>query len=530
MSIQKRRKFLPPLVGGVNDASNLLSLRTNEAHSIINMHLDPSGVARTRMGSRLLSTLDDPITALFDYHRLVEGESVGELLAVAGYKLYTIDYTTGVETELTTLSTNVRPSMVVFNDGSGNMNVIIANGVDFIMYDGNSVSEVTASFPGSSAPRYLLSYDNRLFAAGCPTDPYVVWVSGIEDASSWDVNDYFSKGNVGGDSYVGLGVVGKYAVLFKRFQIEFVTEGDPQSTTVQHLVASSQYGLSSHWSYITAGGVGYFLDESGIYSISAGNYENTLIVQQIHKKVENAFKELTNLDLVTSTYDPNNNEILFGVQDSSADDFNKSLILNLHLTKFDNYGNIYPIWGGHFEGDAYVPCVLGSFVNPDGKVIILRANGSGNLYVMDESTQYKDDSTDIISKIYTGAVAPLGLSARCNFRSVTPSIWNQNDGSVNVAWVTDASYHGGDIQFVNWNSTLVSLTGNVPVWNEGTQDEYLQVWGSTIWANNAIIPTTLDINKLGRYIEFMIWCEGANDDDKFEYSGLELTFQVKGIK
>ncbi len=528
MPIRKLTRQLPPVRGGVNDVSNLLSLKANEAHAIYNMHLDHEGMARTRRGSRLLSTFDDPVSCIFDYHMVIAGEPSSELLVVAGSKWFKVNYATGVETEIHTLSTDTKPTIVAFNNGSGTMVAILANGTDFLMYDGTTVSNVTSGFQSASNPRYLLVYDNRLFATGCATDPYVVWVSAIEDPTTWGANDYFSQGNQGGDRYIGLGVLGPYALLFKKFQVEYVTEGNPQSDTVQHLVSSRQYGISSHWSYVTEGEVGYFVDESGIYVAYRESSQGTVRVEQIHEKVKNTFSQITQFDTIHAGYDPNRNEIMWGLQETGKDHPNVALVLNTKLTKLDYYQGWKIIWGGRFEGDGYVPSVFGNYVDSTGKILLLRADDVDSLYVMDEDSQYKDGSEDVVAKIYTGAIAPYGLSGRCTFRGVTPSLWQKNDGSTNMAWVTDASYHGSDITALVWNNVLVSLTGDVPVWNEGNQASYLQVWGSTIWAENAVIPVTLDINVVGHYIEFMIWCDGTNADDEFEYGGLEFSFQPKG--
>ena len=119
--IRKSTMVLPPLSGGCRYTDNIFSIQKNEAFKIVNMHLDSRGIAFTRGGSRRLNSNapKGDITSIHQYNRPWGSGIIREVLITISKRWYKLE-SDNTLTQIGGLNSTNKPSIVTFNDGSGN--------------------------------------------------------------------------------------------------------------------------------------------------------------------------------------------------------------------------------------------------------------------------------------------------------------------------------------------------------------------------------------------------------------------------
>jgi len=526
----------PPLLRGCNTTMNVLTLNEYEANVIKNCHIDDRGVAFTRLGSRLLNTtaLDGAVTSIYNFNRPYGSTTVNTVLVTAGDILYKLNDTTDTFDYVHPLNTTARPSWETFQDSSGTAYAILANGHDFIKYDGTTVTGVdtTGDYPWAQNPRYLKAYGDRLLASGCDSDPSTVWVSDTLDCTEWKPSGsalYWTARGQKGDRVTGLGGVYNFGVIFKQFSTDIITEGDPGSTTAEQITVSSEYGTTSHWSILNIGNILYFCDESHIYKgILRNAIENGLEVKPIDNNIYDIYRTVENHSDIVSAYDAEHQEIQFGIRTKYSITSDKSVVYNIGLSEAKGELGAYDVWSGWFEGTGYEPYTLSAVYTSDSGTKIYRGDSLGYVYVMEESFQKKDQKRvagvttdyDVPVKITPAPFKPYGITVRKMARMFMPYVSQYTDASIKIQWIVDGSY------VLPSTDKYLVLYNRVPYWRASTKTYQKQVWSNTVYTDNAVMPRPIGIHEPFQYIMFNIICDGTNDKDFITYNGSELLYQV----
>lgn len=527
MAIGKRRTVLRPLTGGMNYSTDIFSILPNQAQKIRNCHIDPNGRAITRKGSRKLNTtaLSGKITSIYDYRRPEGSGSFSMLLVTAGNYLYEWNTATSTFDTVVELSTSDRPTWATFVSG-GVSYAFMANGTDFYKYDGTRLTAVASSYPWTTAPRYIIEYDDRLIAAGCDSDPYKVFISAILDGTDFfpDTSGSPAKAvswtmkSSTGNRVTGLGRVYDFCAIFQQFGVTIITEADPDSETSKQIMVSTQFGTTSHWSIQTVGNEIFFADDSHLYKGQLrAEVENGLIITPIDDNIYELYKNVSNETDIVSVYDNINQEIQWGM---NLKPYGESQTTFVYNTGLSGKSEEYPfVWSGIFDGSNYEPCSLASVII-DGKPYVYRGDSSGYVYIMDEKTQWKDDTTDIQVEIQTSILNPYGNFQVKRARQFSPFIYQNYDSSVYIQWIVDGS------RILPATTQYLNLRNNIPFWRASTKTIQRQQWNSTIWNDAPVIVTAVSLDCPFHYIQFKIFCDGTNAMDEMSFSGGELFYQV----
>jgi hypothetical protein len=409
----------------------------------------------------------------------------------------------------------------------------MANGTDFIKYDGDNVTVVSDTYPWTSAPRYIMSYDDRLLAAGCDSDPYKIWVSNILDGTDWYGGDSVTAQNwtlksSASSRVTALSKVYDFAVFFHEFGTEIITEADPDSSTSSQIVVSSQYGAVSHWAVQNIGNILYFTDKKHIYKgeIRAA-IEDGLIVTPIDQNIIDKYAECKNPTDVVSVYDAENQEIQWAIKTKSYGNPDTSIVYNVFLSGVSQPGiGVQPVWSGWFDGVGYEPYTLSTVIESDGDLRLYRADTDGFVYIMEEDTKYKDDTyvsaatveNAIVTEIKTAALSPYGMAQQKRARAFIPYLFQYYDSSTSLRWVIDGAYTA--------TASTINLENNVPYWRLATTTDQNQTWNSTVWNDEPTMVRPVNIENPFHYIQFIITNAGTNARDRISYSGGELEYQL----
>lgn len=480
------------------------------------------------------TALNGKVTSIYEYRRPYGAGTKSTLLATTPTRIYeSTDYGANW-TYIANLTGTARPTWETFTDSSNVSHAFLANGVDFIKYDGTTVSAVASTYPWAQNPAYITAYDDRLIAAGCNSDPYKIWVSGILDGTDWFSGtdsaavSWTMKGEKG-NRVTGLGKVYNFLAIFQRRSVDIITEADPSSSTSQQITVSFNIGTTSHWSIQSIGNKLYFANENHFCRgklIDA--IENGLQIEYIDDNIVNKYKKIQNLDDIISIYDDTHNEIQWAIRNFGHIRNDMCLVYNLGLSDAKGELGMQDVWSGWFDGDGYEPYTLAPVICSDGMTRIYRGDEDGYIYVMEEDEQYKDEITagnqDIVTSIHLPPFITYGMGARKRARDFIPRLYQKYEGSTTVQWVVDGSLLRPTTAYT------IGLRNTVPYYHDGTDTKYKQLWNNTIWNDRPIMPTVITVNQPFNYIEFVITNSGANAQDEISYNGSELYYQVFGTR
>jgi hypothetical protein len=515
-----------------------------------NMHLDKNGMFRTRRGSDVRNTtaLNGAVTGIYDFRRPDGTGTTSITMVKAGTYLYKYDGSTF--TALTDLGVTTRPSWATFQDGSDISYVFMCDGTNFIKYDGTTVTTITF-VTAIDMPRYLCVFGDRLLAAGCDSDPYKVFVSAALNGTDWTGNDYWTMKNEKGDRITGLGTVYNYALIFQKFMTTLLTEANPDSTTALQIAVSNKFGTSSHWSIQNVGNKVYFADYNHIYKGELREVvEDGLIVTPIDNNIERKYRTVHNHSDIVSVYDPDHDEIQWGVRTGTKAYNDMALVYNIGRSQPVGALGQMDVWSGWFTGTAlttstasYQPYTLAlvlvaETLNDDAGVPyteyrhkVYRGDENGFVFEMEDDAQYKDETVtdgaavdnNIVSQIWTSMISLNGIAFTKRAREFLPTFYQSYDSATTLEWLVDGRRR------LPATARTIAYSNIVPYWTTGTEADLLQGWGSTVWNEMPIIAKGIAINAPFNYIQFILTNAGANARDEMAYSGGELTYQHHGL-
>ncbi len=542
---------MPPITGGMNDNPNFLMVGADQAYNIRNCHIDGSGMVYSRRGSRKVNAtaMSGKVTSIYEWRRPYGTSTRSTILVTSGRWLYSINATTGATTQLAYLSTEDRPTWASFPNASGTSCAYMANGTDFFIYDGTTVSSACADPPWTNcAPRYIKAYGDRLLASGCDSDPYKVFVSDQLDGTDFKPASgaalYWTVKNIKGERVSGLGLIYNFAVFFQASSTTIITGADASSSSYSQIVVSHEYGTTSHWSVQSVGAYMYFADESHIYRAYLRDaVENGLVVEPCNGNIGGTYTDKAKSTDMVSVYDPNCGEIWFGMNTerfTSNARKDTALVYNLNLSKNTTEG-YKDIWSGYFNGDGFEVYSLALVITPVAALTydhrkmqgltgteypyVWRGDEDGYVYICGEDEKYLDDDNYVPSEITTGAIAPWGVGYQKYAREFAPLVYERYKDAIQVQWIVDGRYE------LPSTAVYVELENTVPYWNDGTTyPDMKQQWNSTVWNEMPVMPVLISIDEPFNYIQFRLKCAGTNARDAIAYSGGELYYQLQGVQ
>ena len=533
MAIRKRVLNLPPLFGGCRYIDNILSIRNVEAYILKNVHINERGITYTRGGSRLLNSTSpsDEVTSIHEYARPSGSKIIRETLVTIGKNWYKLE--DGTLTRIGTLNSDNKPSVVTFNDGSGGSIAILANGVDFVKYDGTDVTQLLSDFSDFVAtfkPKYLFVYENRLMASGCADTPTRIYASGLLDPTSWGADAYFSYDD-DKEPINGIGSAWSFLVAFKKNSVYIDSEGNPESTTLQQTLVARGFGASSHWGIVTVGDNIFFGNQTNFYSgVLRSQTTDGLQVHIISDNINKKFLEINSFDEYEGIYVDKAQEIRWGVKTGSSSVYNTELVYNTALSHINIQGLRQDIWNGWWEGTSYEVSSYGLITNTNGSFSVYRGDSKGKVYIMEEDFTFKDDDSDgtgqdIETLIHLGPALPSGLAYRKNFRKAILYLFQNVNGSTTLQYNMSGRYRKPD------TGVVLKVEGHISYWNDGfavTSDpDITAAWTEVLWADAPMLPYPVGINDFGTFIELIITNDGSEDQDKIAYGGAQITYQIK---
>ena len=188
----------PTCQHGVNDSEYPNTIATSQISKGVNFDMTAAGELETRGGSQLLSdTAAGSTGALPHEHLFIIRESNGTItrtrMLKSGTVLYKYNTSTGVYDSVKTGLSSARPSMVNFISTTGVDIMLYADGTNFYMYDGTTVTNILSKFTAgnaTSAPSFLFVKHNVVFASGVKENPDVLfWCDPNKPDSNWPSRD-----------------------------------------------------------------------------------------------------------------------------------------------------------------------------------------------------------------------------------------------------------------------------------------------------------------------------------------------------
>ena len=652
MALGKLRGSVPAPVGGVNNTDNIFSIDRDQVYRAINMRLNQDGVFETRRGSnRLNSTAaasGELITSIYDYRRPDGSGRTRHILVTAGKYLYEFDEDTNTVTQLRELLTDERPSWITFGNAVGGSVAIMANGTDFLSFNGFKVEDITfaesvpelgaeflastgwtstnwtgswtvgwshtvdqstalssstaavastkyyidytvsgrtdgsftiafggksktgveatgvfqpttsttdglvitpsTKFNGTiiisikvvtltthvSAPRYLYVYDDRALATGSNTYPYRIYASQTFDGTTWTYGDpyighYWLMDGASGDRVTGLGSMYSFGVIFQQFGVTIITGSDPADLANKQIGVAKKYGTTSHWSIQTVGNIIYFADETHINrGVLRDAVENGMMVEPISDNIDREYRNVKTTSDIVSVYDSEFEEIQWACDIGAASrKKNRIFAYSIRNSGMTSDGLFRNVWCGWYNG--FTPHTLAVVLDSNDKPVIWRGDNVGFIYKMYEPTQYQDVGSDgnddyITTEIVTAPYYPYGVMRTKRLRMVTPLAFQRFDSALEAQWIVDGSYIKPS------SARAITLYNRVPMWRDSTDTQRAQEWSTTVWNARPYIIRPVTVNEPFRYVQFRLTSDGTNAQDETAYAGLEVAYQVHGMK
>lgn len=232
----------------------------------------------------------------------------------------------------------VNTDKLIFTDGE-QPGVFIWNGLDATAKHQTLSKEGDPEQSAVPTVKYLLSFRNRVFAAGNPTYPSRVYFTAGGDATNWNGTSPADGGNLdidadNGEVVTGLGRIFNGVVVFKERSIYLWTWGDADKPStegrVEQLVPG--VGLVSHYSIAYYNGQLIFLGQNsegdfGIYRLQGQG------VEEYSVKIPKALRRI----LAGSPLPPRavayNHHYMVAVDDNTDENESRRLVFVLDLRR-----------------------------------------------------------------------------------------------------------------------------------------------------------------------------------------------------
>lgn len=492
----------------------------------MNFYITPDGLLETRGGSQLLTdTATAVVGDLPEQHLFMRRAASGALtithMLKSGTVLYEYNTTTGVFDSVKTGLSSNRASMVNFISAAGAEVMLLADGENFIMYDGTTVTDIAAKFtagPATDKPRYLFVKWNVVFAAGDDSNPDVVfWCDPGSPNTDWPASGFLILDG-GVDKIMGLGEIYDYVFVGALNSSHIIT--GRTAATFAPIKVNSGVGTTSHWSIVSKDSFVYWGNASGFYvgKLRAAE-DDGMDVNYIAQGMQNTFLGIEDAawDNIQGAYHERLKLIFWTIKTNGADTPDQLFVYStarshpeLPAPEFGQ--DLRFVWAGYYSGLDF-SCVK-VIEDSNGKEELYVATSAGKVYKM--HTGYKDlravdvaTGTDIAYEIRSREETYGGLVRVMEF---LPTFYQRHNGGFNVQFLLDRSEL--------FPTTAITLTfkGDVPFWGGGT-------WGGTVWTTKPILAARVVLKKKAYSVIVIIKSDGSNAQEEGTWIGHDLKHQ-----
>lgn len=449
-------------LGGWNPTPNVqtnapglsMGLQENELESCQDFHNAGAYRLESRLGADKTATANNPsglgspntgfINGLYEYRLAGAGGYTSKIMIVCGNSVYATDFDTAtlpaaLDAALGTTAT-CPATFITFNN-----KVIIGKETDINKWDQTTYSDIAAA----PSAWILCGYRRRVWATGCPTYPWRIYYSDIDDEETWGAEAYI---DLEGHAAVKA-LVTSYNEFFalcegeiwQVINTEYITDMQAVQVTTGITAITQRACVSVH-------GDIYFLATDSIYRLTSTGEIEDLFIDKQHLKAWYRGTIDVRSDNITmngacGAYCPELQSIIWSFPSTSSSSPNKNntcICMHVPTRRFSkfNWTTIQSLATGLSSGGGATikkhPLYLG--------------DQTGNWYVYGgiAFTNLTDDVTDMVGQVYTKYIdtayaAPGERDLRSAF------LWSEfqelkffytTSASVNVA--ITASVDGGD--------------------------------------------------------------------------------------
>ena len=529
--------FRPSVEHGVSDSAYPHTIARTQLSKAFNFDLSKDGFMETRGGSIKITDTDPASTGSFPTahiytKRETDGTITRKRMMVSGTVLYEYNTSTGVwDSKQTGLATD-RVSMVNFVNAAGTDVMLLADGNALYMYDGSSVSNITANFTAGSAtqaPRYLLVKHNVCFAAGDDANPDVLfWCDPLKPNSDWPSNG-FALLEGGLDKITGISELYNYVIVGCLNSIYMVT-GRISATFALFKVNNDQ-GTTSHWSMVSQGGYVYFANSSGFFigKLRAAE-DDGMDVEYISQNMQRTFSNIVAgfWDNIQGTYHDGKQAIYWTVRTGSNSHPDKlfvySVIRSQPVLGPPEFGpDLRYVWAGYYTGINWNSITVQKDSN--GKDELYAIDNNGTMYLL--HSEFKDKravgesvaGTDVSYEIRTRAETFGGRGVTARVMEWFPTLYQKHNGAFSVQFLIDST------ELFPASPINIKFTGNIPYWHDGTDDQISATWNGSLWVGKPILNAKLSLAKKCYAVIAIITADGSNTKEEGTWVGYDMLYQ-----
>lgn len=232
--------------GGLNTLDQDYLVAENECRDCRNIVSTSRGSIRKRDGHTTFSTLPfagPPISPVMSLYP-VEIAGTTTLLATISTKIVAID-SNGSESDITgsaSMTADARWDFCQAPAASSQGPVYLVNGVDApLQWTGSgNVAAYTRTGPSeppigggaSDRPKFIESWDNRVYMARSANNRSRIWWSDVGDPHTWPAANVTDLDPNDGEEITGMGRVGPYLLVFKRTKTFLIYDSDTSANRV----------------------------------------------------------------------------------------------------------------------------------------------------------------------------------------------------------------------------------------------------------------------------------------------------------
>lgn len=340
----------------------------------------------------------------------------------------------------------------------GGQKVVLADGINpAAFYDGTTYTQITGA-GAPPTPKYVDVFQNHLFFAGCPSEPYNLYF-----AAPYTDSD-FTPANGGGVINVGFEIVQikqfrDFLYIFGKNEIKQLS-----GTNIANFVlggVTTNLGCVVPDSVVELGGSLIFLSADGFRPIAGTANNNDVELQLLSKRIQFTINLIIR-DIITEAIDP---ETITSVVVRNKSQFR---FFSPRDTSFGVLGGLresnqgFALEYSQLSGIA-ATCAASNFVGPEEFVI--HGDTTGKVHRQELGTSFA--GTSILSVYQTPYYYFEDPTARKNFYSVTTFL--RNEGPAQIA--LSISYDFDDTVGV-YNPANYELTteGAAAYYNEAIYD------------------------------------------------------------
>lgn len=526
----------PTCQHGVNDSEYPNTIATSQISKGVNFDMTAAGELETRGGSQLLSdTAAGSTGALPHEHLFIIRESNGTItrtrMLKSGTVLYKYNTSTGVYDSVKTGLSSARPSMVNFISTTGVDIMLYADGTNFYMYDGTTVTNILSKFTAgnaTSAPSFLFVKHNVVFASGVKENPDVLfWCDPNKPDSNWPSQGFaIIAGGV--DKISGIGEIYDHVVVTTLHTIHLLT--GRTSATFAFFQVNGNNGCTSHWSIISQGGYIYFANATGFHVGKLRIAESDgMEVDYIGGNMQVTYANMTAgyWDAIVGAYHDDKKQIYWSVKTAGASNpdrlFVYSTVQSFPASQPPQFGSdTRYVWAGYYEGLSFNSVIVHQDAN--GKDFLSVANAAGQVYTMhtgfkDARAVGADTGTDIAYEIRPREETFGRVGDTVRVVSFFPTMYQKHNSGFSVQFLINRSILSPA------SAVTITFSGNIPYWHDGTDERITSEWGGTVWVVKPILSAKIGMKKKCYSIIPIITSDGSNAQEEGTWIGYGMTFQ-----